>query len=129
MLLLFSICLSKSSNIQNCKCKQLYSFFQYYYSAILLLWRHCRLFYLFFNLFYFFSLLYQASQLSLFPHFVSLSLSQLLSTLTLSLCAGGWASTLICGLWVSGSIDRQVWSSGLCGFFFWLWPVLKGRGV
>ena len=99
----------------------------------------CRLLYLFFNLFYSFSLLYQSSQLSLFPHFVSLSLfellfstlsfssfflplslslSELLSTLTLSLCAVGWASTPVCGSWVNGSVDRQVWSSGSCGFFF-----------
>ena len=74
---------------------------------------------------------------SLFPHFVSLSLSELLfstlsfssfslplslsellSTLTLSLCAVGWAPTPVCGSWVNGSVDRQVWSSGSCGFFF-----------
>ena len=44
--------------------------------------------------------------LSLFPHFISLFLCELLSTLTLSLCASGWASTPACGSWVSGSADR-----------------------
>ena len=24
----------------------------------------------------------------------------------------------MCGSWVSGSVDWQVWSSGFCGFFF-----------
>ena len=47
----------------------------------------------------------QTFQLSIFPHFISLSLCELLSTLTLSLCAGGWASTLVCGSWVNGSVD------------------------
>ena len=46
------------------------------------------------------------------------SLSELISTLTLSLCAVGWASTPVCGSWVNGSVDQQVWSSGSSGFFF-----------
>ena len=108
---------------------------------------HCRLLYLFFNLFYYFSLLYVRllNSLSFLILSPSLSLSKLLSTLTLSLCVGGWASTPVCGSWVSGSMDRQVWSSrfyGVCGFgvlgsvgfllllllLLLLWPVLKGRG-
>ena len=43
--------------------------------------------------------------LSSSQYFVSFSLCELLSTLTLPLYASGWASTLVCGSWVSGSVD------------------------
>ena len=45
------------------------------------------------------------STLYLSSFHIPLSLWIALSTLTLSLCAGGWASTLVCGSWVNGSVD------------------------
>ena len=54
--------------------------------------------------------------LSSSQYFVSSSFCQLLSTLTLSLCTGGWASTPLRsrghGSWVSRSVGQWVWSSG-----------------
>ena len=62
--------------------------------------------------------------LSSSQYFVSSSFCEMLSALTLSLCTGGWASTPLRsrgrGSWVSRSVGQWVWSSGFCGFFFFL---------
>ena len=116
MLLLFSICLSKTSNIQNCKNFSNTAIVpSYFYDGTV---DYCICVLIFFIL-----SLSSVKLLNSFIFFISspsLSLSELLSTLTLSLslCAGGWASTLVCGSWVSGSVDQRVWISGFCGFFF-----------
>ena len=112
LLLLFSICLSKTSNIRNCKNFSNTAIMpSYFYDGTV---DYCICVLIFFIL----SLSSVRLLNSLFPHFVSLCLSELLSTLTLSLCAVGWASMPVCGSWVCGLVDQWVWISGFCGFFF-----------
>ena len=102
--------------------------FQYYYSAILLLWWHCRLLHLFFNLFYSFSLLSIRLFNSLSFLISSPSLSMNCSQLSLSLCANGWASTPVCGSWVNGLVDCSQLSFSLVeggdGSSRWRWTLM-----
>ena len=104
--------------------------FQYCYSAILLLWWHCRLLHLFFNLFYSFSLLSIRLFNSLSFLISSPSLSVNCSQLSHSLCANGWASTPVCGSWVNGLVDCSQLSFSLVeggdGSSGWRWTLMAG---
>ena len=103
MLHLFSICLSKTSTIRNCKRNFNTAIVpSYFYDGTLDYWI-C-------------FLIYFILSLSSMSDLLTLSLWIALNSHSLSLCAGGWAFTSVCGSWVSGSVDRQVWSSGF--FFF-----------